>query len=242
LQAGLPKIDPGGDRTEDLSSEASRFLTVDGDCSKRGLRNGLKNYIAVGRSSAMLPPLPMSLTPNNFDTATYTDAASPTLQAAAAGSTPPAVLGESFAWGIVGGIAGAIAGAILYVAFIEATHFRIGYLSVAVAFLVAKGMMVASKAKGGFQYQVTAVALTCVAVAVGNAAMLYVAISQKREIVLSLHSILVLLKYGAEDPILRFQTSGARAVIGLVILYVGLRAAWRMTSGNPEAMSHPFTR
>jgi hypothetical protein len=173
---------------------------------------------------------------NNPDPATQTVAAIPE---PIPGQT---VERPSLAWGIVGGIAGAIMGAMVYVAFIGITHFRIGYLSIAVAYLVAKGIMMASRAKGGFEYQVTAVVMTCAAVAVGNAAMLYVSISGKRPIELSLHNILVLLKYGAEDPILRFQTSGARAIIGLVILYVGLRAAWRMTSGDPEAMSHPFTR
>ena len=187
----------------------------------------------------------MSLSPNPFDTARYVDAPAPTPRPVPVPIPTPAVVqatGESFTWGIIGGVAGAIAGTILYVAFIEATHIRIGYLSIAVAFLVAKGMMVGSKSKGGFQYQVSAVLLTYLSVAVGNAVVIYTVVSKSTPVELNLHNILTLLRYGADDPIRRFQSSGLGAVLGLIILFVGLRAAWRMTSGDPEAMNHPFAR
>lgn len=193
----------------------------------------------------MLPPLPMSLTPNNLETVSYVNDPNPAPQAGAA--TPAArpaqtVAAPSFAWGIVGGVAGTIVGAFVYAAFMELTHRRTSLLSIAVAYLVAKGIMMASRSNGGFQYQVTAVVMTCVAVAVGNAVMLYIDISQKQSIDPSFHNLAVLLKIGAADPIFRFHTSALLGIAALIFLFVGLRWAWRMTSEDPEVRSHPFTR
>ena len=148
----------------------------------------------------------------------------------------------SFSWGMLGGIAGAMIGAIVYVAFIEATHIRIGYLAIAVAYLVAKGVMMGSRAKGGLEYQITAVALTTLAVSLGNSVILYLSLSKQQHVDLTITNIISLLAYGIEEPFLRFATSGPRAVIGLIILFVGLRAAWRMTSSDPNAVRHPFSR
>lgn len=192
----------------------------------------------------MLPPLLMNLNPNDFDKVSYVDAAAPALQAAVAipEPVPAAPTDESFAWGIVGGVAGGILGAAVYVAFIQSTNIRIGYLAILVAFLVAKGIMIGSKAKGGFQYQVAAVLMTYGTVSVGNAINIYLFVTKTRAIDLTPQNILDLFRYGVADPFLRFQSSGPRALIGLLILFVGLRAAWRMTSGNWDEMRHPFLR
>jgi len=192
----------------------------------------------------MLPTLPMSLPPTNFDTVSYVQTPTPALQPAAPPAAKPAEAKDesSLGWGIVGGIARGILGTSVYVAFIQATHIRIGYLAILVAFLVAKCIMIGSKAKGGLEYQLTAVLMTYGAVSVGSSINIYLELAKIRAIDLTLNNILVLLKLGAAEPFLRFQSSGPRAVIGLLILFVGLRAAWRMTSGDPEAMHHPFTR
>jgi hypothetical protein len=140
------------------------------------------------------------------------------------------------------GLGGAVLGALLYAGFIEVTNIQIGYLSIAIAFLVAKGMMIGSKGRGGFQYQVTAIALTCVAVAVGNALMLYWHVSKEQPVALSIHNLVALLRFGVEEPFLEFKYSAGGALLGLFILFIGLRAAWRMTSGDPNSVRHPFGR
>ena len=183
----------------------------------------------------MLRQLLMSLTPNNFETVSYVETPPPPVPAA---SVDPAAFGRA----IVFGLGGAVLGALLYAAFIEITNIQIGYLSIAIAFLVAKGMMIGSKGRGGFQYQVTAIALTCVAVAVGNALMLYWHVSKAQTVALSVHNVLALLRFGIEEPFLEFQDSPFGALLGLFILFIGLRAAWRMTSGDPNAVRHPFSR
>jgi hypothetical protein len=150
----------------------------------------------------------------------------------------PAAFGRA----IVLGLGGAVLGALLYAGFIEVTNIQIGYLSIAIAFLVGKGMMIGSKGRGGFQYQVAAIVMTCVAVAVGNALLLYWHISKEQPVRLSLHNLFVLLRFGVQEPFLEFKDSPGGALLGLFILFIGLRAAWRMTSGDPNAVRHPFSR
>lgn len=173
----------------------------------------------------------MSLPPNNFD---------PPRQSVAGRPEPgptQVVEKESFLWGVVGGIAGAIMGVIVYVAFTKIAHSQLGYaLWVAVAWLVAKGIMMGSRAKGGLEYQITAFVLTCAAVAAGQAALVYLSILEKRPLDLSFHGILLLANNGAKDPILGIQSSGVRELIGVAIFSVGLHVAWRMTSEDPEAL------
>lgn len=52
----------------------------------------------------------------------------------------------------------------LYSAFTILTHIEIGYVSLAVGFIVAKAMMMGSNGVGGRKYQITAVLLTYAAV------------------------------------------------------------------------------
>lgn len=182
----------------------------------------------------MLRPLLMDLTPNSFETVSYVETPPPV----PAANADPAAFGLA----LVFGLGGAVAGALLYAAFIEITNIQIGYLSIAIAFLVAKGMMIGSKGRGGFQYQITAILMTCVAVAVGNALMLYWDVSKTRAIALSAHNLFALLSFGFQEPFLEFKDSPFGALLGLFILFIGLRAAWRMTSGDPNAVRHPFSR
>ena len=176
----------------------------------------------------------MSLTPNSFETVSYVEPAPPI----AAAGVDPAAFGRAIALGLCG----AVLGGLLYAGFIQVTNIQIGYLSIAIAFLVAKGMMIGSKGRGGFQYQITAIVLTCAAVAAGNALLLYWQVSKQQPISLSIHNLFVLLSFGVREPFLEFKDSPGGALLGLFILFIGLRAAWRMTSGDPNAVRHPFSR
>lgn len=184
----------------------------------------------------MLPP-PMSPELSSFETANYVDAPAPALPPAAA-AFDSVLLVRAIAFGL----AGAVLGAALYAGFILATHIEIGYLSIVIAFLVAKAMMMGSAGRGGRPFQVLSIVLTCVAVALGNAMMLYWSVSKEQHIRLIPHNILVLLRFGFAEPFLEFQQSAAGALLTFFILFIGLRAAWRMTSGDPNAVRHPFSR
>ena len=60
------------------------------------------------------------------------------------------------------GVGGAAVGMALYAGFVIATDFTIGYLALAVGWIVAKAMLIGSKGVGGRKYQITAAILTCV--------------------------------------------------------------------------------
>jgi hypothetical protein len=66
--------------------------------------------------------------------------------------------------GVLYGVGAAIAGLILYAAFEIATSLIIGYVSLAVGWMVGKAMMKGSNGQGGRRYQITAALLTYAAV------------------------------------------------------------------------------
>jgi len=184
----------------------------------------------------------MSLNLSNFERAEYTEAPSSDLapELPNAPATPDTAL---FTRAILFGIGGAAAGAIIDALFIGVTHINLGYLALLIAWLVAKAMTLGSNGQGGRTYQIAALVLTYLSVSVAHAGLLWWQIHQEGESVpLTAHNLFALARYGIESPFLRFQTSGASALIGLFILFIGLRAAWRMTSGVPGAVRHPFAR
>ncbi len=160
--------------------------------------------------------------------------------------------------GLIFGIGAAILGMILYAGFTIVTGFYIGYVSLAVGWLVAKAIMLGSRGIGGRRYQIAAVILTYAAVSI---AAVPIALSYKMKEKSAQHSsartqqqpsqneqntepeqapphpkpslaaaLLQLLLIGLASPFLELQDP-LHGVIGLVILVVGIRIAWRMTAG-----------
>ena len=71
---------------------------------------------------------------------------------------------SAFVRGITFGIGGAILGFILFAGFVIITGITLGYISLAVGFLIGKAMKMGSRGIGGRRYQVAAAALTYIAV------------------------------------------------------------------------------
>jgi uncharacterized protein (DUF983 family) len=71
---------------------------------------------------------------------------------------------KAFARGLLFGVGAAVVGFGIYVAFALATGLVIGYVSLAVGYLVGKAMAAGSGGVGGRRYQIAAVLLTYVAV------------------------------------------------------------------------------
>jgi len=142
------------------------------------------------------------------------------------------------------GHVGALLGALLDGGFIALTHINIGYLALVVAWLVAKAMTVGSRGQGGIAYQLSAILLTYLSVSAAHSLLVWYDLhtTQHLTIPINLHNLLLLAKLGLTFPIERFQESVPSALIGLFILFIGMRAAWRMTSGDPSAVRHPFAR
>jgi uncharacterized protein (DUF983 family) len=161
----------------------------------------------------------------------------------------------AFVRALVFGIAGAVVGFALYVAFALITGLVIGWVSLAVGFIVGKAMSVGSRGLGGRRYQLVAVLLTYLAVSM---AAVPIAIHQMRqqhqaqasgtqssdtaaphaEHVSVSKALGLLALVGVASPFLELQDP-AHGLIGLVILFVGLRFAWRFTAGRPLSVSGP---
>src|SRR5579864_7686803 len=70
----------------------------------------------------------------------------------------------AFARGLLLGAGAAVLGLILYATVVIVTGWSIGYLALAVGWLVAKGIMKGSNGMGGRRYQIAAVVLTYAAI------------------------------------------------------------------------------
>jgi uncharacterized protein (DUF983 family) len=176
----------------------------------------------------------------------------------------------AFVRGILWGIGGAALGLILYSTVGIVTGFTIGYLALAVGFLVAKAMMKGSNGTGGLRYQIVAVGLTYAAISIsavpigiaydlkhrppsptrqtnstqldsdasGSSGDAQPTFRPKARPNLGV-ALVGLLLLGIASPFLELQNP-AHGIIGLVILFVGLSIAFRMTAAKPLAVDGPF--
>jgi predicted lipid-binding transport protein (Tim44 family) len=164
--------------------------------------------------------------------------------------------------GMLFGIGAAIVGMAGYAGFTILTGVYIGYVSLAVGWLVGKAIMLGSKGIGGRRYQIAAVILTYAAVSI---AAVPIAISYHLKAKSEARStqaqpeqsaatatneqseqtkpkpkpglgatILELLLLGLASPFLEMQDP-LHGIIGLVILIVGIRIAWQITAGSRRA-------
>lgn len=188
--------------------------------------------------------------------------------ASQATSTIPTDSHAAYTRAILYGIGAAIIGMILYALFEIATGIIIGYLAIGVGYLVGKAMKFGSKGRGGRRYQIAAAILTYAAVSM---AAIPVAIhqykpkpaqitpapkpgvypypgdipapSQTKSQPASLGmALLILIGIGLASPFMELA-SGFSGIIGLFILFIGVRAAWSLTAGHDFAtakVSGPF--
>ena len=183
-------------------------------------------------------------------------------ESCAAQATPnlPADSHAAFTRAILFGIGAAIVGMIAYALFEIGTGIIIGYLAIGVGYLVGKAMKVGSKGRGGRRYQIAAAILTYASVSI---AAVPVAIHQYREhptkqaapasnsadaehpypgeprpkpeqpVGLGM-AIVTLLGLGLASPFLELA-DGFGGIIGLFILFLGIRAAWNLMAGHDFA-------
>lgn len=181
----------------------------------------------------------------------------------------------AFMRGILFGVGGAIAGLIVYSAFGIITGIVIGYVSLAVGWLVGKAMRAGSKGIGGRRYQIAAVALTYGAVSLSAIPIgISQIVKEKKEPVAVTQApsqgggsdssdvgasagsapgsngtageksgfgaaISALLFAGLASPFLELG-DGIHGVIGLVILFVGMQIAWKLTAAPKLEILGPF--
>lgn len=168
------------------------------------------------------------------------------------------------------GVGAALLGMILYATFAIVTGIVIGYASLAVGWIVGKAMITGSKGIGGKRYQIVAVLLTYAAVSTAAIPVMIDYARKHPEQMRSSHkqnaqntsipdnldeqpaassdrarpnmgvAIAQLLIWGLASPFLELFADPLSGGIGLVILFVGMRFAWRFTAGRPLAIFGPF--
>jgi hypothetical protein len=175
--------------------------------------------------------------------------------------------------GILFGVGGAIVGLILYSAFGIATGIRLGYIALAVGWLVGTAIKKGSNGIGGRRYQIAAVALTYAAVSLSAIPVgIYDIMKEKNPAQIShapgsspasttergsasfqedppasgqratpslASAAGALLFAGLASPFLELA-GGFSGLIGLVIIFVGIRIAWKMTGAPPLEILGPF--
>ena len=182
---------------------------------------------------------------------------------------------SAFVRGVIFGIGGAIVGLALYAAFGILTGLEIGYVALAVGWLVGTAIKKGSRGIGGRRYQVAAVALTYAAVSLAAIPMGIAQIIKAKKasapavasspataspetstdqstadtptppkptetVHLSLVSVAgALLFAGLTSPFMEL-TSGFSGIIGLVILFVGVNIAWKITAAPKIEILGPF--
>ena len=166
---------------------------------------------------------------------------------------------------ILFGVGAAILGMVLYATFAIVTGIVIGYAALAVGWLVGKAMITGSNGVGGRRYQIAAVLLTYAAVSTAaipvwihfsgehkqsqrqqttqskdsteSAAQEEPSTSPRPSMLSALGTLMLL---GLASPFLEFSGNPLGAMIGLVILFVGMKFAWRMTGARPLQVFGPF--
>lgn len=180
----------------------------------------------------------------------------------------PADSHAAFARALLLGSGGAVIGLILYSTVAILTGWTIGYLALAVGWLVGKGIQKGSNGLGGMRYQIAAVALTYAAISISAipigisyalhhrpAAVNRIAsenpfpednqsrqsaAAPKQEIHLGA-LIGELLFMGLASPFLAFTGSVGSAALGLFILFIGLRIAWTLTKAHTLNVDGPYS-
>jgi len=173
-----------------------------------------------------------------------------------------------FTRGVLFGIAGAILGLILYSVVGIVTGLEIGYVSLAVGYIVGRAFLFGTSGIGGRRHQIAAALLTYAAVSMSAVPIgLYHFMNEPDsssaavvspetttieaepaastqvadEAPPSLSSVVLFLAVvGLISPFLG-MSNPVSGLIGLVILFVGIRIAWSMTEGKPVQITGPFT-
>jgi hypothetical protein len=136
---------------------------------------------------------------------------------------------SAFPMALLFGTIAAVVGCIGY-SLVASLGFMLSIVAIGVAWLIAKAMMTASRGIGGRSYQIAAVILTYIAVSVGE--LLPELYKAQPAHVSPLGLAYVLCRYGLIMPFLELQ-AGFNSILGVIILLIGLRTAWRLAAGSP---------
>jgi hypothetical protein len=150
------------------------------------------------------------------------------------------------------GAGGAVLGFALYVGFALATGLTSGIVSLAVGFIVGKAVVAGSQGVGGRRYQVLAVLLTYGAVSLSAVPLVLSQHLEQRAVrtqaadagratpaMSPARAVGIVVFLGLASPFLALGNP-LQGLIGLVILFVGIRIAWRMTAARTLQIVGPI--
>jgi len=129
------------------------------------------------------------------------------------------------------GLIAAVVGALAY-GLIGLSGFMVSIVAIGIGWLVGKAMMTGSNGVGGQTYQAAACVLTYFAVSCGQLLHPLYRLHLQGAPASMLISPLI-LKYAALGPFLELQGNGFNGALGLLILFFGMRTAWRTAAGGP---------
>lgn len=142
--------------------------------------------------------------------------------------------GSAFSRAVLFGAGAAVAGGFLYALFMILTHFSIGYAALAVGWMIGTAMIKGSGGIGGLRYQIVAAVLTYLACMLAHVPLW---IQVRPELSSSVGSLITeALIY----PFTRFGNNPFGGVMGLVILFIGVSIAFRLTAGKATQIDGPF--
>lgn len=130
------------------------------------------------------------------------------------------------------GLIGAAVGMALYAGFMVVTNLRIGYMSLLVGVIVAKAVLMGSKGVGGRRHQITAAAFTYAAVSLSIIPLIFMG----RKLTVSDVGLGQVVAAGLASPFLELQADPRRGLIGLIILFVGMKIAWKLTAAKAQSV------
>lgn len=176
----------------------------------------------------------------------------------------------AFVRALLAGIIAAIIGLALYAGFTILTGIYIGYVSLAVGFIIGKGITMGSRGVGGRKYQIAAILLTYTAVSMAAIPIAFHQVSKAEKVdqqqvqtpappsnstpsadkpatgqksngeKISFGAALgKLALIGLASPFWELADEPG-GIIGLVILFVSMLAAWKITARSPLQLSGPF--
>jgi len=141
-----------------------------------------------------------------------------------------------FVRALIFGVGAAILGLILYATFEIKTGMIIGYVSLAVGYIVGKGIKMGSQGAGGRKYQITAAILTYAAVSLAAIPVWLAPLKNTSGLAAALPQLAMM---GLASPFLELQDP-FHGLIGLVILFIGIRIAWKLAAGTETQIFGPF--
>jgi hypothetical protein len=175
-----------------------------------------------------------------------------------------------FVRGVLFGIVGALIGLAIYATVAIATGLVLGLVSLAVGYIVARAILIGSGGRTGRRYQVAAALLTYAAVSLAaipiavsqvwkvEAELKKIPAADVRNVsdpsataaandsattgerISLLPTLGRLVMIGLASPFLDLQES-SQGIIGLIILAVGIRIAWRMTGDAASTVNAAMT-